>query len=63
MSLKSILFKQIKKVTGLARKEIKENVWVKCEKCKEISYKKDIAENFQTCPICGYHFKISGMEK
>lgn len=63
MSLKTILFKQIKKVTGLARKEIKENIWVKCEKCKEISYKKDITENYQTCPVCGYHFKISGMEK
>ncbi|MDY6821224.1 MAG: acetyl-CoA carboxylase, carboxyltransferase subunit beta, partial [Deferribacterota bacterium] len=61
--LKSILFDQIKKVTGLTKKEIKENIWIKCEKCKEISYRNDIINNFHTCPICGYHFKIDGRQK
>lgn len=63
MSLKDILFQHIRKVTGITRKEIKESVWIKCEKCKEICYKKDIEENFHTCSACNYHFKISGIQK
>ncbi|MBI1941401.1 MAG: acetyl-CoA carboxylase carboxyltransferase subunit beta [Acidobacteria bacterium] len=36
-----------------------EGLWVKCEGCKQILWKKDLDANFQCCPKCNYHFKLS----
>jgi len=36
-----------------------EGLWVKCEGCKNILWKKDLANNFLCCPKCNYHFKMS----
>lgn len=64
MGLRNFIVEQIKKVAApIRKKETKDNVWHKCEKCGEISYKQDIIKNFNTCPACSYHFKISGKEK
>ncbi|MEC9492236.1 acetyl-CoA carboxylase, carboxyltransferase subunit beta [Flexistipes sp.] len=63
MGLKGLLFDKIKKVKTANKKEIKENLWIKCDKCQEISYKDEIKKNFHACPSCGNHFKISGREK
>jgi acetyl-CoA carboxylase carboxyl transferase subunit beta len=35
-----------------------EGLWVKCEGCKQILWKKDLEANFQCCPKCNHHFKI-----
>ncbi|MGE5326232.1 MAG: acetyl-CoA carboxylase, carboxyltransferase subunit beta [Deltaproteobacteria bacterium] len=35
-----------------------EGLWVKCESCKQILWKKDLEANFQCCTKCGFHFKI-----
>jgi acetyl-CoA carboxylase carboxyl transferase subunit beta len=36
-----------------------EGLWVKCEGCKQILWKKDLDANFQCCPKCNFHFKLS----
>lgn len=33
-------------------------LWVKCNSCNEIIYRKVIERNFQVCPKCNYHFQI-----
>lgn len=43
--------------------KIPEGLWVKCENCKEIVYKKEIEKNFKVCPKCNYHFRISARER
>lgn len=64
MGLRNFIIDKIKKVTApIRKKDPKENIWHKCEKCSEISYKQDIVKNFRTCPNCGFHFKITGKEK
>ena len=64
MGLRSFIIDKIKKVTApIGKKDKKENVWQKCEKCGEISYKQDVVKNFHTCPSCSFHFKITGREK
>lgn len=63
MGLKNFLFNKINKVKTSSKKEIKENLWIKCDKCHEISYADEIKKNFHACPSCGYHFRISGREK
>jgi len=35
-----------------------EGLWVKCESCRQIIWKKDLEENQNVCPKCGKHFRI-----
>jgi acetyl-CoA carboxylase carboxyl transferase subunit beta len=35
-----------------------EGLWVKCESCRQIIWKKDLAENLNVCPKCEKHFRI-----
>src|SRR5215468_1284654 len=35
-----------------------EGLWVKCEGCRQIIWKKDLDENFGVCPKCERHFRI-----
>ncbi|HHS14434.1 MAG TPA: acetyl-CoA carboxylase carboxyltransferase subunit beta [bacterium] len=44
------------------RKEMPDGLWVKCEGCGEIIYKKQLAENSYVCTRCDFHFKISSRD-
>ena len=35
-----------------------EGLWVKCENCRQIIWKKDLEENMNLCPKCDRHFRI-----
>ena len=35
-----------------------EGLWVKCEGCRQIIWKKDLEENSNVCPKCEKHFRI-----
>ena len=35
-----------------------EGLWVKCEGCRQIIWKKDLEDNFNVCPKCDKHFRI-----
>jgi acetyl-CoA carboxylase carboxyl transferase subunit beta len=35
-----------------------EGLWVKCEGCRQIIWKKDLEDNLQVCPKCNKHFRI-----
>jgi acetyl-CoA carboxylase carboxyl transferase subunit beta len=35
-----------------------EGLWVKCESCRQIIWKKDLEENLSVCPKCEKHFRI-----
>jgi acetyl-CoA carboxylase carboxyl transferase subunit beta len=43
--------------SGKARKELP-NVWIKCDQCAEIIYRKDLEKNLNVCPKCDYHFRV-----
>lgn len=45
------------------RATIPEGLWVKCEDCKEIVYKKEIEANQNVCPKCGHHMRLSARER
>jgi acetyl-CoA carboxylase carboxyl transferase subunit beta len=53
--------------TALARGEqesrVPEGLWVKCQSCKEIIYRKDLLKNLSVCPKCAFHFRISARER
>jgi len=35
-----------------------EGLWVKCDECRQIIWKKDLEENLYVCPKCDKHFRI-----
>ena len=35
-----------------------EGLWVKCDGCRQIIWKKDLEENLNVCPKCDRHFRI-----
>src|ERR1700735_913867 len=35
-----------------------EGLWVKCEGCRQIIWKKDLEDNMNVCPKCDKHFRI-----
>jgi acetyl-CoA carboxylase carboxyl transferase subunit beta len=42
---------------------VPEGLWVKCGSCKEILYRKDVVKNLSVCPKCGFHFRVSAVER
>jgi acetyl-CoA carboxylase carboxyl transferase subunit beta len=40
------------------RKEMPDGLWVKCDECGEIIYKKELDKKLYVCPKCDYHFRI-----
>ncbi len=52
----------VRKEKGIKSKEkkpIPDGVWVKCDSCGEILYRKELEKNLWVCPRCSYHFRIS----
>lgn len=40
------------------RKEMPDGLWVKCDECGEIIYKKELDKKLYVCPKCDHHFRI-----
>jgi acetyl-CoA carboxylase carboxyl transferase subunit beta len=45
------------------RPKIVEGMWLKCNHCREIVYRKEVDRNSKVCPKCDYHFPISVTER
>ncbi|NWF52530.1 MAG: acetyl-CoA carboxylase carboxyltransferase subunit beta [Nitrospirae bacterium] len=56
-------FKKTKDTSSEKKVKIPEGLWIKCEGCKEIVYRKEINKNLKVCPKCNYHFRIGARER
>jgi acetyl-CoA carboxylase carboxyl transferase subunit beta len=58
-------FRKEKKPKEAVEKQvaIPEGLWVKCDDCKEIVYRKEVEANYNVCPKCGYHFRLTARER
>ncbi len=45
------------------RKVRTEGLWVKCESCRTIVFRKDLEANLLVCPKCGFHFKMNSKQR
>jgi acetyl-CoA carboxylase carboxyl transferase subunit beta len=45
------------------RLKVVEGLWLKCNHCREIIYRKEVDRNNKVCPKCDYHFPISVTER
>ncbi len=48
---------------GEQESRVPEGLWVKCDSCKEIIYRKEVLQNHSVCPKCAFHFRISARER
>lgn len=48
---------------GGEQPQIPEDLWVKCPKCGELSYKRELERNARVCPKCGHHHRLSARER
>ncbi len=57
--------KKEKKETPYVRErlDIPGNLWVKCYKCNQAIFTKELKENLKVCPKCNYHFKLTAGER
>lgn len=42
---------------------VPEGLWVKCDACRELIYRAELANTRNVCPKCGYHFRIGVAER
>jgi acetyl-CoA carboxylase carboxyl transferase subunit beta len=42
---------------------VPEGLWVKCEACRELIYRAELANTHNVCPKCCYHFRIGVEER
>ncbi|TGE32078.1 acetyl-CoA carboxylase, carboxyltransferase subunit beta [Desulfosporosinus sp. Sb-LF] len=43
----------------ISKKELPDGLWVKCPKCGEVLFNKNLEENARVCTTCEYHFRIT----
>jgi len=43
--------------------QVPDDLWVKCPKCKELIYSKELQHNDRVCPKCSYHFRLRARER
>src|SRR5580658_710451 len=46
------------RVEDAERRVRTEGLWQKCDGCRQITWKKELADNWNICPKCGHHFRI-----
>jgi acetyl-CoA carboxylase carboxyl transferase subunit beta len=58
-------FRKEKKPKEAVEKQtaIPEGLWIKCDECKEVIYRKEVEANLNVCPKCGYHFRLTARER
>jgi acetyl-CoA carboxylase carboxyl transferase subunit beta len=51
--------RQAVEIDASGEKRVKtEGLWVKCDECRQIIWKKDLDQNLNVCPKCDRHFRI-----
>ncbi|MEM7308141.1 MAG: acetyl-CoA carboxylase, carboxyltransferase subunit beta [Planctomycetota bacterium] len=45
------------------KKDMPGGLWLKCESCGEVIYRKELEEKGRLCPACGFHFTLPGRDR
>jgi len=47
----------------LERREMPAGIWAKCPRCRNLIYRKELERNLKVCPKCGYHHRLTAVER
>ena len=45
------------------KKDMPGGLWLKCESCAQVIFRKELEEKGRVCPSCGFHFTLPGSER
>ncbi len=45
------------------RRNVPDNLWVKCPACEQMVFHRDLMNNQKVCPSCGHHMRLSAPER
>jgi acetyl-CoA carboxylase carboxyl transferase subunit beta len=45
------------------KKDMPGGLWLKCESCTQVIFRKELEEKGRVCPSCGFHFTLPGQER
>ncbi len=45
------------------KKDMPGGLWLKCESCAQVIFRKELEEKGRVCPSCGFHFTVPGAER
>lgn len=51
------------KYGSVQRREMPAGIWDKCPRCRNLIYRKELERNLMVCPKCGYHHRLSAVER
>jgi len=46
-----------------SKREVPDNLWVKCPNCEAMLFHKELQGNLQVCHHCGYHMRLPAVER
>ena len=46
-----------------AKKDIPTGLWMRCDGCENMLFRKQVAENHEVCPKCEFHFRLGGHKR
>ncbi len=50
------------KIKTFSKRDTAEGMWVKCPRCDQVIYKRELLKNKYVCIACSHHFRISSKE-
>jgi acetyl-CoA carboxylase carboxyl transferase subunit beta len=56
-------FRPLSRDDDRADQTIPEDLWVKCPKCSELIYSRELERNARVCPKCSHHFRLRARER
>ena len=45
------------------KREVPDGLWMRCDGCESMLYRKVVAENLEVCPQCDYHFRVGANQR
>jgi acetyl-CoA carboxylase carboxyl transferase subunit beta len=55
--------KAARKAARQSADALPDGLWTKCPKCGEILFNKELEKNLRVCNKCGYHYRLSAIER
>ncbi len=51
------------KYASVERRDVPAGLWAKCPRCAALIYRKELERSLRVCPRCGYHHRLSAVDR